>query len=133
MMMNMASSGLIQEVSQEFESVNESAAQLPLAKKVSATKPRLNKNSQSPVRYPAIGNKKNYTAYEGRHLKVTEPNKNPYGVPHKIKRPINATLLCTLPPNGAVKARPMNIEEVILSGNYRKRLDPSELDMQTDN
>ena len=37
-MMNMASSGLIQEVSQEFESVNESAAQLPLAKQGSGAK-----------------------------------------------------------------------------------------------
>ena len=48
---------------------------------------------------------------------------------HKIKRPENATLLFK---NNAMKARPMCVEELILSGNYKKRLDPNEMEIHTD-
>ena len=47
----------------------------------------------------------------------------------RIKRPENATLLFK---NNAMKTRPMNVEELILSGSYKKRLDPNELDIHTD-
>ena len=40
---------------------------------------------------------------------------------------MNSTLLCNLPPHNAVKARPLNVEELILAGGYKRRLDPNSL------
>ena len=114
---NQQSSGLIQEVSQEFDSVGDSNAQLlnvgnssdHLLSKFGAPSP------QSPGRYQTKKNQ--YSAYEGRHLTIKQP-RNPYNIRHRFQKPDHATLLLRA---NAVKSKPMNVEELILSGSYKRR------------